>query len=117
MTGRKLPSSKIENSKIENRKRSSAENCTTEVQISSPMSCKKMHPSIIEEKIRVEVWQTIYIKQNKRAKHMQKRWERFLIFWRQTYRQNAENGSDTALRGCERIVEAYDYCRRIKWNT
>lgn len=25
---------------------SSAENCTTEVQISSPMRCKKMHPSI-----------------------------------------------------------------------
>lgn len=34
---------------------SSAENCTTEVQISSPMRCKKMHPSIrnrIEDKSR-----------------------------------------------------------------
>lgn len=33
------------------------------------------------------------------------------------YRQNTENGSGTALRGCECIVEFYDYCRRRKWNT
>nr|DAK00104.1 MAG TPA: hypothetical protein [Caudoviricetes sp.] len=34
-----------------------------------------------------------------------------------TYRPNTENGSGAALRGCERIVEVYDYCRRRKWNT
>nr|DAD76653.1 MAG TPA: hypothetical protein [Siphoviridae sp. ctOVO10]DAP46502.1 MAG TPA: hypothetical protein [Caudoviricetes sp.] len=33
---------------------------------------------------------------------------------RQTYRLNTENGSGTALRGCERIIEVYDYCRRRK---
>nr|DAW19801.1 MAG TPA: hypothetical protein [Caudoviricetes sp.] len=36
---------------------------------------------------------------------------------RQTYRLNTENGAGTALRGCESIVEVYDYCRRRKWNT
>nr|DAH64513.1 MAG TPA: hypothetical protein [Caudoviricetes sp.] len=36
---------------------------------------------------------------------------------RQTYRPNTENGSYTALRGCERIAEVYDCCRRRKWNT
>nr|DAT51444.1 MAG TPA: hypothetical protein [Caudoviricetes sp.] len=36
---------------------------------------------------------------------------------RQTYRLNIENGSGTPLRGCERIVEVCDYCRRGKWNT
>nr|DAV47139.1 MAG TPA: hypothetical protein [Caudoviricetes sp.]DAV73097.1 MAG TPA: hypothetical protein [Caudoviricetes sp.] len=36
---------------------------------------------------------------------------------RQTYRLNTENGSGTALRGCERIVEVYDYCRRKKCST
>lgn len=35
----------------------------------------------------------------------------------QTYRLNIENGLGTALRGCERIVEVYNYCRRRKWNT
>nr|DAO13752.1 MAG TPA: hypothetical protein [Caudoviricetes sp.] len=40
----------------------------------------------------------------------------FSVRW-QTYRPNTENGSGTALRGCESIVEVYDYCRRRKWNT
>lgn len=40
----------------------------------------------------------------------------FAVRW-QTYQPNIENGSCTALRGCERIVEVYDYCRRRKWNT
>nr|DAJ19782.1 MAG TPA: hypothetical protein [Siphoviridae sp. cthBp9] len=30
---------------------------------------------------------------------------------------NKENSADMALRGCEHIVEPYDYCRRRKWNT
>nr|DAT72480.1 MAG TPA: hypothetical protein [Caudoviricetes sp.] len=48
---------------------------------------------------------------------MQKRGKRLLILRRQTYRPNTENGSGTALLGCENIVEVYDYCRRRKWNT
>lgn len=35
----------------------------------------------------------------------------------QTYRLNTENGADVSLRGCEHIVDVYDYCRRRKWNT
>nr|DAY84068.1 MAG TPA: hypothetical protein [Caudoviricetes sp.] len=35
----------------------------------------------------------------------------------QTYRLNTENSADMALRGCERIVEVYDYCRRRKCST
>lgn len=41
----------------------------------------------------------------------------FLRFDGKTYRLNTENDSGTALRGCERIVEVYDYFRRRKWNT
>nr|DAL31078.1 MAG TPA_asm: hypothetical protein [Caudoviricetes sp.] len=37
----------------------------------------------------------------------------FKVRW-QTYRPNTKNGSGTALRGRERIVEVYDYCRRRK---
>lgn len=35
----------------------------------------------------------------------------------QNYQPNTENVSGTALRGCERIVEVYDYCRRRKCST
>lgn len=48
---------------------------------------------------------------------MQKRGKQLLILRQQTYRSNTENGFGAALRGCERIVEVCDYCRRRKWNT
>nr|DAR20784.1 MAG TPA: hypothetical protein [Caudoviricetes sp.] len=40
----------------------------------------------------------------------------FCVRW-QTYRPNTKNVSGTALRGCEHIVEVYDYCRRRKCST
>nr|DAZ42720.1 MAG TPA: hypothetical protein [Caudoviricetes sp.] len=43
--------------------------------------------------------------------------EAFYTLDGKTYRPNTENGSGAALRGCECIVDIYDYCRREKCST